>query len=660
MYIFLSVLSASLSASLLFGLLMLLRPLIEKRLPAAFFYTLLILLLFRLVLPFSPDIFAIKTNDIVVRYSATVDLSPLDGEINDDTEKFTVAEDKPQEVKQILKEEAAADMIFITEWKRRVMWRKILVSVWVVGVAVKFSVNVYLYVSYRRRILRCAIYSERDTALLETIADGRHCPKVFISAQAVSPMTMGLVNTKIILPAADLSTETIKNILRHEYSHFRCGDLPVKWLCVLACALHWFNPVMIPFRKALNEWCELACDEAAVMGMDSDGRKSYIRTLLDMMVYSVNLENLEKQPLTTLSNNAKKINKRLENIAAMKKMSTKTKLTSAALALSVAVSSLLLGACGNRSLGNAAPVSDSSFGEMADLAMDLDAAWNNYAYAGVVPEPKDSTLEYNGKPITFTYEFGCDNACTMGLVIYVNGMVQPYTELSSGETTQMFVARLSDNDNQRFDFAFTPICGKKGDVLRVVFANIYYPEIFELNDRFNTFGNFHYISQPMPWTLTMNTDAPTSAADIGKEYTTQKFTDEEIQDFLTPDVVFEGEKEGRTKLDDNCLIEFHRDGKVLDNDCVKFSTTQDNPLALYVYGNNTGTYRVSLYGDLKRIPLDGHDYVEVEVVEGHYAVIPFTFSAEDAKTYRNLYAVAVPTDDVNFLSKTHSIYIETT
>lgn len=659
MYLFLSVLSATLSASLLFGLLLLLRPFIEKHLSAAGFYGLLILLLLRLLLPFSPDIFAIPTNDIVVHYSATMDLSRLEGETNDDTEEFLAAEDKPEEVNQILQEKAAADMILITEWKRRVMWRKVIVWVWAIGTFVKFGVNVYLYFSYRRRIMRHTDYSEHNTALLKAIADGRRCPKVFVSAQAGSPMTIGLVNTKIILPAAYLSPETAENILRHEYSHFRRGDLLVKWLCVMACALHWFNPVTIPFRKALNEWCELACDETAVKDMDSDGRKSYIHTLLDMMAYSANLKKLEKIPLTGLSNSAKKMNKRLENIAAIKKTSTKTKLTSAALALSVAVSSLLLGACGNQSLGNAAPVSDSSFGEMADLVTNLDAAWNNYTYAGVVSEPQENILEYNGEPITFTYEFGSDNACTMGLVIYVNGMVQSYTELSGGETTEMFVARLSDNDNQQFEFAFTPICGRKGDVLRAIFANVYYPEIFELNDRFNTFGNFHYISQPMPWTLIMNTDASASAADIGKEYTTQKFTDEEILDFLAPVVVFEGEKEGRTKLDDNCLIEFRRDSKELDNDRVKFSTAQDNPLALYVYGNSTGTYRVSLYGDLKRIPLDGHDYVEVEVVEGQYAVIPFTFSAEDAKTYKNLYAVAVPTDDVNFLSKTRSIYIET-
>lgn len=656
MYVFLSVISASLTASLLLGLLMLIRPIVEKRLSARGFYVLLIVILLRLVLPFSPDIFAVPSKEIIVRYSATVDLSQLDSETNGDMKKLTVTEDKVEEVKQILQEQAAADRIFVNDWKRCIAWQKLIAAVWAGGALLKFGVNVYLYFSYRRRIMRRAAYSEYYTALLEAIADGRRCPKVFVSAQAGSPMTIGLVNTKIIMPSANLPKEHTENILRHEYSHFRRGDLLIKWLCVAACSLHWFNPVMIPFRSALNEWCELACDETAVNHMDSDERNAYIHTLLDMMAHSV---KWEKMPLTTLSGNAKKINKRLENIAAMQPTSTKTKIVSAVLALAVAVSSVLLGSCGNKSLGNTAPVSDSSFGEIADLYTDLDTAWNNYTYAGIVPEPETTTLEYNGEPITFTYQFGCDNACTMGLVIYVNGMVQPYTELSGGETTEMFVARLGDNDEQYFDFAFTPVCGKKGDVLRIVFANVYYPQVFELNDNFNTFGNFQYISQPLPWTLVMNADAPTTAADIGKEYITQQFTKEEIQDFLSPEVYFEGEKEGRSKLDDNCLIEFRREGEPFDNARVSFSTTKANPLALYVYGNSTGTYRVSLYGDLKRMPLDGHDYVEVEVVEGRYAIIPFEFSAKDAQTYKNLYAVAVPTNGANFLSKTNSLYIDT-
>lgn len=281
----------------------------------------------------------------------------------------------------------------------------------------------------------------------------------------------------------------------------------------------------------------------------------------------------------------------------------------------------------------------------------------NYISAGVVfPNPESMTLEYNGESVKLEYEFYAENPCDMGLMIYVDGILQPYTVVSTNETTSMQVVNLAYNDTKRFQIEFTPVCGKKGDELVVVFANIYNAKIVELTDEVNknTFGNNQQISQSIPWKLKMNADAPETNFNISMDYKIQRFSNSDKTEFM----VTELDGTVRNKLDNVCEIEIRRDNTIL-NGITEFSIANSNALNFYVYGNATGTYRISLYGDFKQIPINGCDYVEVDIEKGQYVVVPFELSTEDVKNYKNLYSVVAPMDFNNFLDKSESIYIVT-
>lgn len=79
-----------------------------------------------------------------------------------------------------------------------------------------------------------------------------------------SPALCGLIRPTILLPTgwADQMTSTeLRHILSHEYGHLRRGDLWWKSAFQLAIALHWFNPLVWLAARLARADQEMACDE---------------------------------------------------------------------------------------------------------------------------------------------------------------------------------------------------------------------------------------------------------------------------------------------------------------------------------------------------------------------------------------------------------------
>lgn len=372
MYVFISVISSSITAGVLFLIFLTIRPIAEKHMPAVSLYAMLIVIMLRLIIPFSPSLFSVHYNSSSANSNRAVSADLSNNQVLGNIPRASAEQFEPQADSQneIIPQPSAP----APKSEIKIPWEVLIVWLWTIGMSVKFGISLYMYFAYRRRVVTLAEYSERYTAILNGIADGRKYPKVFISSVINSPMAIGLVKPIIVMPEINCTDEQAENILRHEYCHFHRGDLIIKWLSTVACAVHWFNPVIIAFQKSLNEWCELSCDAAAVKKMNSAQRKSYILTLLDMMEHSVNLPDM---PLTTMSGSIKKINKRLEKIADMKRFSRKTAIASIAIITLIGVSSLLLGACANNSMGNSGLTSKMQLAMTNNYDIEL-AELSNY------------------------------------------------------------------------------------------------------------------------------------------------------------------------------------------------------------------------------------------------------------------------------------------
>lgn len=108
----------------------------------------------------------------------------------------------------------------------------------------------------------------------------RRRPALWVTPAVGSPMVVGLLRPRLLLPEEGYDARSLAFIFRHELTHCRRHDLWYQLALLLANAVHWFNPlVWLMVRQAQGD-LELTCDDAVVAGADRETRRAYSETLL--------------------------------------------------------------------------------------------------------------------------------------------------------------------------------------------------------------------------------------------------------------------------------------------------------------------------------------------------------------------------------------------
>ena len=126
-------------------------------------------------------------------------------------------------------------------------WMLLLSIIWLAGAAAVLLRNILSYRDVLRGITRAGVPlaegPEREQ--LDRCLAGcglRRRVRLYRSAAVDTPLLAGVFRPVVVLPDTALSAENLRYIFAHELTHCRRNDLAYKWLAVLACALHWFNP----------------------------------------------------------------------------------------------------------------------------------------------------------------------------------------------------------------------------------------------------------------------------------------------------------------------------------------------------------------------------------------------------------------------------------
>ncbi|MCL2589088.1 MAG: M56 family metallopeptidase, partial [Oscillospiraceae bacterium] len=183
--------------------------------------------------------------------------------------------------------------------------------------------------------------------MLAILAGGKRTPGLIISEYAATPMLIGVFRPTIVLPKKAYSNEQLQSILLHELAHMRRFDVLVKWLTLLACAVHWFNPLVWVARREIDRACELSCDETVISGLDTYGKQHYGDTL-------ISVASNKKIPLpvlsTTMCAEKRALKERLSAIMKNKKHTKLTVLISVILFLAVTLTACAVAAGGGTEL----------------------------------------------------------------------------------------------------------------------------------------------------------------------------------------------------------------------------------------------------------------------------------------------------------------------
>ena len=107
-------------------------------------------------------------------------------------------------------------------------------------------------------------------------------PEIRFCERIDSPVITGLLKPVLLLPhsAETWHDETLRMVMLHELGHVQRRDLWASLVGQVACALHWFNPLVWLLRKRLTHECEYACD-AHVISSGAQPR-NYINALCDV------------------------------------------------------------------------------------------------------------------------------------------------------------------------------------------------------------------------------------------------------------------------------------------------------------------------------------------------------------------------------------------
>ena len=275
--LFSGVLEISLAASILIGVVLLLR-MILKPAPKIFSYLLWGAVLFKLLCPVSipveiplPREHVQVTQTVITPISGTgADLQPLD---NQHTRPA------PSKAKA-----SAIDVIPM---------------IWFSGAACMLLICIH---RYRRMML-----SLKNAELIRG--------NIYRFQEIDNAFVAGILKPRIYLPIG-LTREQTRYVLAHERCHIRRMDHITRPLAYVALSIHWFNPlVWIAFWLSGRDM-EMSCDEAVVHRYDRKNRADYAQTLLTL--------STRQHFLSPLGFGEASTKVRIKNMANWKKMNKRT------------------------------------------------------------------------------------------------------------------------------------------------------------------------------------------------------------------------------------------------------------------------------------------------------------------------------------------------
>lgn len=164
-------------------------------------------------------------------------------------------------------------------------------AVWALGVIVFMWRYLWNYRKFIRALRQNLLPA--DDADIAVFAEWKESKRVTLqrSSSVAGPVLVGLLRPMLVLPAAPYvangKEDALRDVLRHELIHYRRRDLYYAWFTALASCLHWFNPIMPLVRRKINNYRELACDEAVLRSLTSAERQRYGETLLNQAGASI-------------------------------------------------------------------------------------------------------------------------------------------------------------------------------------------------------------------------------------------------------------------------------------------------------------------------------------------------------------------------------------
>ena len=329
-----TILIMSLAGSIIALFLFMLKPFVKDRIPKLFQYYMWLVVLVALIVPVSKIVIIPAP---IVSAGHHVSLTPIHDLVQ---QSFLVIREETDSL--VFTPQGMDESVIVKSQKQLPSMPTIIFIVWAIGVFAFTGLSITRYVLFSRKLRKRAVpANELETGLLKELSGMESIPKLYRNALALTPMLIGIVRPAIMLPDYEYTDAQLRNIILHELTHLRRRDVIIKWLSMLAAALHWFNPIVYILRREINASCELACDETIIRSLDKSGKQNYGDTLIAVVATH---RILQTALSTTMCEEKKALKKRLATIMKYKKTSRTALVLSCILLITVICGTVVLGA----------------------------------------------------------------------------------------------------------------------------------------------------------------------------------------------------------------------------------------------------------------------------------------------------------------------------
>lgn len=314
----------SLMASILVGFILCIKILFRNKLTPRWQYMLWIVLMIRLLLPWSPDssysIYSLLSYSSSVSEVIPKNMPSTESIVSIESDRAVELESNSETVAKNSEPEVNAS----SEQQTTLSLYKIALYVWLAGVIVlaviTFITNRRLY-SYIKK--QPDITDEQVVTVFNRCKQSMKMKKVVslrLAGKIASPTVFSFFRPKVLLSKKHmkvLNEQQLQYVFYHELAHIKRNDVAVNWIMYSLILLNWFNPILWYAYFCMREDQELACDAYALTFIDKEEQIAYGHTIITLLEHY----SYQAPSLANLSRNKRTLKRRIVMIKKFQKKS---------------------------------------------------------------------------------------------------------------------------------------------------------------------------------------------------------------------------------------------------------------------------------------------------------------------------------------------------
>ncbi|MCC2505064.1 M56 family metallopeptidase [Bacillus cereus] len=400
----------SLMASILVGFILCIKVLFRNKLPPRWQYMLWIVLMIRLLLPWSPDssysIYSLLSYSSSVSEVIPKNMPATENIVNIESDRKVELESNSKMVTKTSEPEVKVS----SEKQTTFSLYKLALYVWLAGViilaAITFLTNRRLY-SYIKK--QPDITDEQVTTVFNRCKQSMKMKKAVslrLAGKIASPTVFSFFRPKVLLSKKHmkvLNEQQLQYVFYHELAHIKRNDVAVNWIMYSLILLNWFNPILWYAYFCMREDQELACDAYALTFIDKEEQIAYGHTIITLLEHY----SYQVPSLANLSRNKRTLKRRIIMIKKFQKKSYRLSLLGVIVIVAIASLSLFNARAteGKEKQKDKVEQSKDAFQNAVDMLFGTEEnAKKEYRYSARVYENKTDYLYLAEKALT-TDEF---------------------------------------------------------------------------------------------------------------------------------------------------------------------------------------------------------------------------------------------------------------